>query len=219
MAGRSRTTVCFILFIGMHCGWIGILKEYDPNSYLSACQATSFVSPGTSKNNYTEFIRVSCNSTLYPHLCYKSMSKFAEKVQASPKLLANTSISVTLKEAKSTFLTMKNMSKYKGLSVGERAALRDCVEVTDDSVYELQRSMDQMDHMDDGTTHFDFEISNVQTWVSAALTDYTTCMDGFYNVNEGKVKAKARKYAMNVSQLTSISLAFINRYANSGYKP
>ncbi|KAK1374744.1 PMEI domain-containing protein [Heracleum sosnowskyi] len=110
---------------------------------------------------------------------------------------------------------MKRMSKDKGLSAGESAALRDCVEVTDDSVYELQRSMEQMDHMEEGGTHFKFEISNVQTWVSAALTDYTTCTDGFYNVNEGNVKAKVSKYAVNVSQLTSIALTFINRYADS----
>lgn len=185
-------------------------------TYMNTCQATRFISSRTSKNNYTEFIKASCNTTLYPQLCYKSLSEFAEKIHASPKLLANTSISVTLKEAESTFITMKNMSRYKGLTVGERAALRDCVEVTDDSVYELQRSMDQMDHMDDGSTQFAFEISNVQTWVSAALTDYSTCMDGFYNVNEGYVKAKVCKYAVNVSQLTSIALTFINRYAASG---
>ncbi|XP_074326810.1 21 kDa protein-like [Apium graveolens] len=144
------------------------------------------------------------------------MSKFAKKIHANPKLLANTSISVTLKEAKSTFVAMKNMSKYKGLTTGERAALRDCVEVTDDSVYELRRSMDQMDQIDEEDVHFEFEISNVQTWVSAALTDYTTCMDGFYNVNEGNVKAKVSKYAVNVLQLSSIALTFINRYATSG---
>lgn len=185
-------------------------------TYMNTCQATNFVVPSRTNKNYTEFIKASCNTTLYPRPCYKSMSKFAEKIQANPKLLANTSISVTLKEAKSTFVTMKNMSKYKGLSTGEKAALRDCVEVTDDSVYELQRSLDQMNHMEEGDTHFDFEISNVQTWVSAALTDYSTCMDGFYNVNEGNVKAKVSKYAVNVLQLTSIGLTFINRYARSG---
>lgn len=52
-------------------------------------------------------------------------------------------------------------------------------------------------------------MGNVKTWVSAALTDEDTCMDGFEE-NVGKMKETIRGYIVNVAELTSNALALIS---------
>ncbi|CAL5355963.1 unnamed protein product [Camellia sinensis] len=166
-------------------------------------------------NNNTEYITKSCATTLYPQLCYKSLSKYANKIQTSPKILAITALSVSLLAAQSTSKLILNLSKNPNLRSGEAAALADCVEVMGDSVDELKRSVDELTRSRGGSD-FEFEMSNAQTWVSAALTDDDTCMDGFGGVAmNGQVKSIVRRLVKKLAHLTSNGLALVNNYASS----
>lgn len=97
----------------------------------------------------------------------------------------------------------------------EAAAMRDCVEELSDSVDELRRSIDEMGRL--RTLNFELTMSDVQTWVSAALTDESTCTDGFQenSATDGDVKAIVRGRIVQVAQLTSNALALINQLATS----
>lgn len=95
----------------------------------------------------------------------------------------------------------------------EVAAMRDCVEMLSDSVDELQKSISEMGNFK--SSDFKMMISDVQTWVSAALTDESTCTDGFAgNELNGNLKTVVRGRIVNIAQLTSNALALINRYAS-----
>ncbi|CAN1267181.1 21 kDa protein, partial [Linum perenne] len=157
----------------------------------------------------TNFIRTSCTATTYPDLCFTSLSTHAAKIQSSPKLLAATSLHVTLTAAKSTSATISTLSRaHVGLTPREAAAMKDCVEEMHDSVDQLRRSIDEME---DSKMAFEMMISDVQTWVSAALTDESTCVDGF----SGEVREVVRGKVERVVHLTSNGLALVNRYADS----
>ncbi|XP_075504348.1 pectinesterase inhibitor 10-like [Primulina tabacum] len=93
---------------------------------------------------------------------------------------------------------------------GEVASLLECVEVVGDSVYELHRSLRRLNHTETGY-NFVLQMNDVQTWVSAALTDDDTCIDDF-NVN-GKMKIVVRGLILRIARLASVALAFINSYA------
>jgi len=109
---------------------------------------------------------------------------------------------------------MSTLSKGQGLNPREAAAMKDCVEVLSDSVDELRRSIDEMSHI--RTSNFELTISDVQTWVSAALTDQNTCTDGFQEINAtDNVKTLVRGSIVQVAQLTSNALALINKLATS----
>ncbi|KAF8044273.1 hypothetical protein BT93_A2307 [Corymbia citriodora subsp. variegata] len=57
---------------------------------------------------------------------------------------------------------------------------------------------------------FEVMIGDVQTWVSAALTDEDTCSDGFAGKEmDGKVKTVVRARIVTLSHLTSNALASI----------
>ena len=72
---------------------------------------------------------------------------------------------------------MVNISKSQGMSPKVVATMKDCVEELSDSVYELKKSIREMKNVKG--SKFQLMISDIQTWVSAALTDETTCTDGF----------------------------------------
>ncbi|KAJ4712834.1 21 kDa protein-like [Melia azedarach] len=185
-----------------------LLIQFDgyKNSYCSAARPTS-------NETIPQFIKTSCGVTTYPDLCFTTLSSYATKIQANPKLLATTALSVTLKATRSTSTVMKKLSNSQGLTPREAAALYDCVEELGDSVDELQKSISEMGHNEG--KNLALQMNNIQTWVSAALTDEDTCMDGFSgNSMNGNLKSTVRSQIVNVAHLTSNALALINNYAS-----
>ncbi|XP_054813658.1 21 kDa protein [Prosopis cineraria] len=181
----------------------------------SIISITSSEKPYQDANN-TQFIRTSCNSTNYPRLCFASLSKHAGFIQTSPVLLTGTALNVTLASAKATSAMMSTLSKslHGRLKPREAAALRDCVEQLSDSVDELRKSIGEMSELRE--SNFELTMNDVQTWVSAALTDESTCSDGFEGASmNGNVKNTVRSRIVLVAQLTSNALAFISQLASS----
>lgn len=66
-----------------------------------------------------------------------------------------------------------------------------------------------------GSLKYRYHLSNVQTWVSAALTDESSCLDGIKHcggLNE-KVRYAIRRKIAGVSKITSNALALVNQVA------
>lgn len=176
---------------------------------ISLCiYSTSAFRPKTN----TEFIRTSCTATTYPKLCFTSLSPHASTIQTSPQLLAGAALNVTLSSAKSTSHTMVALSLSHGINPREVAAMKDCIEELSESVDELRNSITEMRKLKG--SNFNLIVSNIQTWVSAALTDEDTCTDGFEGKRmNGNLKITVKGRIVNVSQLTSNALALINKFA------
>jgi len=158
----------------------------------------------------TEFIRTSCRMTTYPKLCFNSLSTRAGAIQTSPKLLAQTALSVTLDTTLSTSSSMVKLSQVHGMTPLEVSAMKDCIEMLSDSVYELKRSLEEMKRP--GSKDHKLVMSDIQTWVSTAMTDEDTCSEGF--ANDPKMKNVVRGKIVNVAHITSNALALINSYAS-----
>ncbi|KAH6783101.1 Plant invertase/pectin methylesterase inhibitor superfamily protein [Perilla frutescens var. hirtella] len=174
----------------------------------SGCEARAV---GGSKS--TEFIRTSCSTTTYPTLCYSSLSSHASAIQQNLKLLANAALTVSLDTAISTSADMVKLSHRAGMTPREVGAMRDCVEELSHTVDQLRKSMAEMKQMKG--SNLAMMINDVQTWVSAALTDEDTCMDGFAGkYMNGSVKTAVRGKIVNVAHMTSNALALINNYAS-----
>lgn len=164
----------------------------------------------------SQFIKTSCGSTTYPTLCFTSLSSHANTIQTSPKLLAQTALSVTVDTAVSTSAAMLRLSKAHGVKPREVGAMADCLEELTDSVDQLKKSMQEMNEFKGGqNSNFGLMVNDIQTWVSAALTDEDTCMEGFAgNGMNGNTKNVVRGRIVNVVHLTSNALSLINTYAS-----
>ncbi|KAK4363446.1 hypothetical protein RND71_018687 [Anisodus tanguticus] len=176
-------------------------------AFLSGTAATAAAS--------TSFIKTSCKITTFPDVCVASLSGYAQAIKNNQENLVKTALSVSLDRAESTKEFVTKLLKFKGLKPREYEAIKDCVEETSDSVDRLSKSVSELKDMDRSHGNdFQWHMSNVETWVSAAITDENTCTDGFAGrALNGRIKASIRSRIANLAQVTSNALAFINHYA------
>nr|AFK45022.1 unknown [Lotus japonicus] len=164
--------------------------------------------------NPTNFIKSSCSTTQYPTLCVESLSAYATTIQQDPHQLVQTALSLTLNRTQSTKAFVSRCKNFRGLKPKEYAALHDCSEEISDSVDRLSRSLKELKMCTIKGEDFTWHISNVETWVSSALTDESTCSDGFAgNAMNGKIKTSIRARMVNIAQVTSNALSLVNQYA------
>ncbi|KAI9082178.1 hypothetical protein K1719_035918 [Acacia pycnantha] len=177
--------------------------------------------PAESSPNSADFIRTSCGTTLYPDICYSSLSRYANAVQQNPGQLARVAISLSLSKAHRMASYISNLTRDADYEANSRAtsALHDCFSNIGDAVDEIRGSLKQMRQIGaagSGEESFRFQMSNVQTWMSAALTDEETCTDGFEDVTDNPVKADVCDKVTDLKKFTSNALALVNNYANTG---
>ncbi|XP_060203418.1 21 kDa protein-like [Lycium barbarum] len=185
-----------------------ILVAFTTSSFMESVSAAR----PTAGNTHTEFIRTSCKSTTYPNLCFSSLSGHASAIGASPQIMAHESLTVSLVTALSTSAMMVKVAHGQGMTRREVGAMRDCVEELSDAVAELRKSLGEMKEL--RGEDFDLKMNDIQTWVSAALTDEDTCTEGFGGkVMNGKVKTVVREKILEVAHMTSNALALINSFA------
>ncbi|CAI0404405.1 unnamed protein product [Linum tenue] len=151
------------------------------------------------------FIKSSCSATTYPALCVQSLLSYAPTIQRSPKQLAQAALAVSLSRAQSTRTYVRALARFEGLRPREKAAIRDCVE-------EIGDTMKAMGEKRSGP-RFEWHFGNVATWVSAALTDVNTCVDGFAGkALNGRMKSGIEARFTNAAQFISNALALVNKY-------
>ncbi|XP_052176914.1 21 kDa protein-like [Diospyros lotus] len=165
----------------------------------------------------TSYIRASCKATEFPSVCVESLSGYAATIQQNPKQLCETALAVSLARAEAMRAFVTKMKKLKGLKPRENEAIEDCLDEIGDSVDRIGKSMREIKAMGKGKgKEFLWHVSNVQTWVSAALTDENTCLDGFAGraMNQ-RIKASVRARVNDVAQVTSNALALVNQFASN----
>ncbi|KAI3693552.1 hypothetical protein L1987_76499 [Smallanthus sonchifolius] len=159
-----------------------------------------------------DFIKASCKTTLHPSLCVRCLSSYAGSIQGSDRHLAKAAVTVSLNDAKSTTAFVSKLARVSGLKPIEYQAVKDCISIMTNSVASLSQSVQELEQMG-RTTGQDFEwhMSNVETWVSSALTNQNICSRGFGD--NGHVKDVVTKRMVYASQVTSNALALVNRFA------
>ncbi|KAH6827749.1 hypothetical protein C2S53_011826 [Perilla frutescens var. hirtella] len=169
-----------------------------------------------SAGNATEFIRTNCDTTLYPELCYHSLAGYANAVQSDPARLARVAVGVSLSRAKRMGLYVANLSRQADYSADHRAAaaLHDCFSVLGDAVDQIRGSLKQMRRLTGTGEELRYQLSNVQTWMSAALTNEDTCVDGLDDVAIGVVGDEVSGRILKVKEVTSNALALVNMFVS-----
>ncbi|KAI3872246.1 hypothetical protein MKW98_011738 [Papaver atlanticum] len=180
---------------------------------IETCSASK-KNPNTITNT-TKFIKASCSCTTYPKLCIKSLSVYSNKIKTNYTMLTYVALSVSLTKAEKTSKTVTKIARRQDIKPSDAMAIKDCVENISDSIDELRDSLNEMNSLDQ--TDFDFKLSNIKTWVSAALTDDDTCMEGLGEEDvKGDARIIIRKNVVKTAQLTSNALAIVNGLK---YKP
>ncbi|KAF7825375.1 Pectinesterase inhibitor 9 [Senna tora] len=175
--------------------------QVEPSSILPKYADSS------SSSSSMAYIRASCKTTLYSNLCIQSLSKFGHysPLQQNPQQLPQIALSVSHSRALQTRAYLLGLSIQLNNTIMKKNDLyldvQNCLNQINDSVDQLGQSIQELRRMnlpkdvvavniDDS---FLWHISNVETWVSAALTDASTCVNLFNPDPKYKAAAAAAR--------------------------
>ncbi|KAE9587460.1 hypothetical protein Lal_00031853 [Lupinus albus] len=164
---------------------------------------TNTESPHQPSNSATT-IKAVCNITRYPNSCFSSIissSSFSQNHTTDPLAILNISLRVAFNEV--TALA----SSLVAMNDGHAPAVDDCKDQIDDAVSRLGDSVSAMSS--GGNVLSDGEISDIQTWVSAAVTDQETCRDGLEEMRSVDGE-EVKKMMQKSSEYISNSLAIVS---------
>ncbi|KAK1317166.1 hypothetical protein QJS10_CPA05g00396 [Acorus calamus] len=166
-------------------------------------------------NAMDDNVREACKATRHPTLCVRTLSPFSRAAGRSPHRWARAAVSVALAETERVRrdLSREVRARIRAGSPRAQGALADCAECFGDAVGELWSSLMTLRTLRAVT--FGPQMGDVETWVSAALTDVFTCVDGLKEVRWAAARAVEGK-AVNVTCLASNALALVNRLAVTG---
>ncbi|XP_047325346.1 probable pectinesterase/pectinesterase inhibitor 34 [Impatiens glandulifera] len=146
-------------------------------------------------------ITTTCSKTRFPTLCINSLLDFPGAVSASEQDLVHISVNMTLQRfGRALYVTSEVGNLH--MDQHERAAYDDCLELLDDAVYHLSKSLLSVT----GEQQAAGSTQDVMTWLSSALTNQDTCADGLSEV-KGSVKDQVVQRLTDLSELVSNCLA------------
>ncbi|KAL2621942.1 hypothetical protein R1flu_002147 [Riccia fluitans] len=205
---RRLLTIGFLclLLVGIVCSAIAIPLSMKNNN------ASKLGTPGS--NNGPGTLATVCNATLYPELCEQSLQNENDTTTDSTALVQK-SVKVASYRVTDMQTTVTNLSSSETNST-ILAALRDCQEVLDDTLELLNGTLQEMSSLNLTFLQQPEQLDTLLTLMSAALTDHTTCLDGFEEVANGTVKDKLIEHGVSVDQLLSNALALVSGLAAAG---
>ncbi|KAL3814930.1 hypothetical protein ACJIZ3_016198 [Penstemon smallii] len=163
------------------------------------------------------FIELQCETTLYPNECVRSLSYYASNFTytLSHQQLAQIALKVALVRAESTRAYVIDVAKELKRTKGkDYQAVEECLSQINDGVDQLKNCIEETQKIKKDED-FTWHASNVQTWMSTALTDSSMCIDGVSaRAIRGRTKALIKAKVLNLHQVTSNALALFNRFAS-----
>ncbi|KAL4384941.1 hypothetical protein GQ457_15G021500 [Hibiscus cannabinus] len=149
-----------------------------------------------------------CEGTLYPQLCVSTLSVLPDLPSKSlPDLISailhQTMYEVRLSSANITNIG-KNLISYNTL---EETAINDCLELFDNTIAELKLVLSDLAPR---RLPISENKHDLQTFLSAAMTNQYTCLDGFGRSN-ANVRSIIKSGLHNISHHVSNSLAILNK--------
>ncbi|GAA0165696.1 esterase [Lithospermum erythrorhizon] len=163
----------------------------------------------TTHRKPTQAISRACDYTRYPTLCLDSLLDFPGAMTAqTDRDLVHIQVNLTLNRF-SKALDFASEINNLPMDPRSRSAYEDCLELLQESVELLDRSLVSVNSNEKGTTTHD----DVLTWLSSALTNQDTCEEG---LTQSTTNLKNQMFAKlkDLSELVSNSLAIFAAAGN-----
>ncbi|EOA21570.1 hypothetical protein CARUB_v10001980mg [Capsella rubella] len=168
-----------------------------------------------------DIVHSSCEHASFPSLCVRTLSSYSGPTITNRRDLAQAAVRISISHAQSAAKKLEAVRDSVGKKKLEKGPLVDCVEMIGDSVDELSRTLGVLKHLrvsGGSAKEFRWQMSNAQTWASAALTDDDTCLDGFQGI-DGEIKTEVKRWMTKVARVTSNALYMINQLDDTRGKP
>nr|QIR83186.1 pectin methylesterase 28 [Cunninghamia lanceolata] len=147
-----------------------------------------------------------CSSTLHPELCVSSISSYGGlSSKAGHMEIVESAVRVGISAVEKIKGHVRRLSR-PGLDFRQRGALKDCMEIFEDTLDELHDTLTELQN----TTFLSMpkHADDLKTLLSGAITNQYTCLDGFH-LCKGHLKQDLNAELLNISHLVSNSLAMV----------
>lgn len=201
-----RSLIFSALFLTLIIGLMLALLIHESNteSPESGSDSPSLSSASNSVNS----IKTVCSVTRYPASCFTSIHSLNASIKPDPEAIFKVSLQVSIKELKNVSPLFRTLNDAKS-----QAAINDCLSLFDDSLSRLNDSLLAMEVGPEEKALTLEKINDIQTWISAAMSDQQTCEDGLEEMGSmvlDEVKAKME----NSKEFLSNSLAIVAQMQN-----
>ncbi|XP_010917368.1 pectinesterase 3 isoform X2 [Elaeis guineensis] len=162
----------------------------------------------SSSTTPSDSIKAMCSVTRYPDSCYSSISSAkGANLTNDPEELFKFSLTVAA-DALSKISALTDTFTIPSNDKRLEEALKDCKALFDDAIDRLNDSLASMQAGHEEKILTPSKIDDLKTWLSAAVTDQETCLDGFEGTT-GDIKVKMEKAMVDSMHFTSNSLAIV----------
>ncbi|KAG6590455.1 putative pectinesterase/pectinesterase inhibitor 22, partial [Cucurbita argyrosperma subsp. sororia] len=170
------------------------------------------------QNNVTQsMISQICSDMEDRNSCISNIQhELGRSVNSNPSSVLSAAIRATLNEARRAIESITKFSTFS-FSYREEMAIEDCKELLDFSVSELAWSLAEMKRIRTGKNEAPDE-GNLKAWLSAALSNQDTCLEGFEGTDRHLV-GFIRGSLKQVTLLISNVLALYTQLHSSPFQP
>lgn len=158
-----------------------------------------------------------CRLTAHHSLCIRTLSSFSpSSARRTTQWWARAAVSATLSETEHVYRYLKSI-KSRSVIKGQRlkAALSDCAECLGDAMTQLRQTVEELRRPLQRGSAFAGQMSDVETWVSAVLTNQDTCQEELSEWRSLQIGG-VREEVMNCTYFTSNALDLIDKLAAEG---
>lgn len=167
-------------------------------------------------SNSADSLKIVCAVTQHPETCFDSISSLNNKPGPGPKpdpeQFLNLSLQATVRELINVSSLPKTLLS-KVNDPGTVSALKDCISLFDDALSQLNQSAELLRVGSGESALTEMKVKNMQTWISAAMTNQDTCLEGLDEMGSpllGEVKARVQ----NAKEYMSNTLAILSNMPN-----
>ncbi|XP_027907542.1 pectinesterase 3 [Vigna unguiculata] len=158
-------------------------------------------------------LKAVCDATRYPNSCFTSISSLPESNTTDPELLFKLSLRVAIDELSKLSSFPSKIRANAEHDARLQKAIDVCSSVIGDALDRLNDSISALGTVT-GRIVSSASVSDVETWLSAALTDQDTCLDALGELNSTAARGALQEIdtAMrNSTEFASNSLAIVTR--------
>uniref|UniRef100_A0A0D6QUC5 Pectinesterase n=1 Tax=Araucaria cunninghamii TaxID=56994 RepID=A0A0D6QUC5_ARACU len=159
-------------------------------------------------------IQSACGLAQDPKFCYSSLIQVAESSNAAPKDLCKIALEMSIAEANVVdgFIPRSRRSSRDSK---QNQAIEDCKQLYDLTLDYLTESLSKLTNSGVNSVKWS-EAVDIQSFLSAALTNQATCLDGLKEANANLRSFSFTNHIINASRSVSNSLALIKKFWIAG---
>ncbi|XP_071694426.1 pectinesterase 1-like [Rutidosis leptorrhynchoides] len=200
---KRRTTVAVIVTLLLFAVIIGAILTTG----VIHTRHTKPSESNSQSSKSSQSIKAVCAVTQHPDSCFTDVSTIDSGNFIDPEMIFNLTLQLAITELVNISSLPKTLiSQTTDLRSG--SALRDCVSLFDDAVSQLSQSIETMSGGVKNEALLTKEkVADLNTWISAAMTDQQTCVDGLEEMRStavDEVKLKIQKSSDYMSNSLAI---------------